>query len=43
MSQQKYASNVVEKCLYYGNAEEREILVNEMLVYTEDYDPLQVC
>lgn len=43
MSQQKFASNVVEKCLCFGNAEEREILVNEMLGTTDENEPLQVC
>ena len=43
MSQQKFASNVVEKCLTFGNAEERELLVNEMLGTTDENEPLQVC
>lgn len=43
MSQQKFASNVVEKCLTFGNLEERQLLVNEMLGSTDENEPLQVC
>jgi len=43
MSQQKFASNVVEKCLTFGGPEERELLVNEMLGTTDENEPLQVC
>lgn len=43
MSQQKFASNVIEKCLAFGTPEERETLISEMLGSTEDYEPLQVC
>jgi pumilio RNA-binding family len=43
MSQQKFASNVVEKCLTFGGPEEREFLVNEMLGTTDENEPLQVC
>lgn len=42
MSQQKFASNVVEKCLTFGGPEERELLVNEMLGTTDENEPLQV-
>lgn len=42
MSQQKYASNVIEKCLSFGTPEERQILVNEMLGTTDENEPLQV-
>lgn len=42
MSQQKFASNVVEKCLTFGSPEERQLLVNEMLGSTEENEPLQV-
>lgn len=42
MSQQKFASNVVEKCLTFGSPDERQILVNEMLGLTEENEPLQV-
>lgn len=43
MSQQKFASNVVEKCLTFGSPSERQILVNEMLGSTDENEPLQVC
>lgn len=42
MSLQKFASNVVEKCLTFGSPEERQILVNEMLGSTDKNEPLQV-
>lgn len=42
MSQQKFASNVVEKCLTFGGPEERKLLVNEMLGSTDENEPLQV-
>ncbi|KAK9127063.1 hypothetical protein Syun_015860 [Stephania yunnanensis] len=41
MSQQKFASNVVEKCLTFGGPVERQILVNEMLGTTDENEPLQ--
>lgn len=43
MSQQKFASNVVEKCLTFGGPAERELLVKEMLGTTDENEPLQVC
>lgn len=43
MSQQKFASNVVEKCLTFGGPEKRQLLVNEMLGSTDENEPLQVC
>lgn len=43
MSQQKFASNVVEKCLTFSGPSERELLVNEMLGTTDENEPLQVC
>lgn len=43
MSQQKFASNVVEKCLIFSDASERQLLVNEMLGTTDENEPLQVC
>lgn len=43
MSQQKFASNVVEKCLAFGGASERQLLVDEMLGTTDENEPLQVC
>ncbi|GJY39821.1 pumilio homolog 2-like protein [Tanacetum coccineum] len=41
MSQQKFASNVVEKCLTFGDAIERQLLMNEMLSTTDENEPLQ--
>lgn len=42
MSQQKFASNVIEKCLAFGDTTERRNMVNEMLGSTDDNEPLQV-
>lgn len=42
MSQHKFASNVVEKCIKYGNAEERDHLIKEIVGETEDSDNLLV-
>lgn len=42
MSQQKFASNVVEKCLTFGDIVERQTLVTEMLGSTDENEPLQV-
>lgn len=42
MSQQKFASNVVEKCLMFASSEERQLLINEMLGSTDENEPLQV-
>jgi len=42
MSQQKFASNVIEKCLAFGDATERSTMVNEMLGSTDENEPLQV-
>ncbi|KAH9317095.1 hypothetical protein KI387_018864, partial [Taxus chinensis] len=41
MSQQKFASNVIEKCLQFGGAAERQILIGEMLGTTDENEPLQ--
>ena len=49
MSQHKFASNVVEKCLIYGSVEERDLLVQGMLgkggasesAHPEGQDPFQ--
>ncbi|XP_016552255.2 pumilio homolog 4-like [Capsicum annuum] len=41
MSQHKYASNVVEKCLIFATPKERQVLVNEMLGSTPENEPLQ--
>lgn len=43
MSQQKFASNVIEKCLAFGDETERRNMVNEILGATDDNEPLQVC
>ena len=43
MSQQKFASNVIEKCLTFGTPVDRQNLVNEMLGSTDENEPLQVC
>eukprot|EP00249_Psilotum_nudum_P020298 c27642_g1_i1 orf=405-755(+) len=42
MSQHKFASNVVEKCLEFGGPAERQLLINEILGDTDDNEPLQV-
>lgn len=42
MSQHKYASNVVEKCLEYGGSDERECLIEEILMQTDESDNLLV-
>nr|GEY33683.1 pumilio homolog 2-like [Tanacetum cinerariifolium] len=41
MSRQKFALNVVEKCLTFGDASERQLLVNEMLGTTNENEPLE--
>ncbi|KAL8458902.1 hypothetical protein ACS0TY_035576 [Phlomoides rotata] len=40
MSQHKYASNVVEKCLEYGGTAERELLIEEILTQSDESDNL---
>lgn len=40
MSQHKYASNVVEKCLEYADVVERETLIEEILAQPEENDNL---
>ncbi|KAJ0074822.1 hypothetical protein Patl1_35200 [Pistacia atlantica] len=40
LSQHKYASNVVEKCLEYGDAAERELLIEEIIGQYEENDNL---
>ncbi|CAK7337522.1 unnamed protein product [Dovyalis caffra] len=40
LSQHKFASNVVEKCLEYGGATEREIIIQEILGQNEGNDNL---
>jgi hypothetical protein len=43
MSQQKFASNVIEKCLAFGNPVERQLLIGEMLGTTDETEHLEVC
>jgi pumilio RNA-binding family len=43
MSQQKFASNVIEKCLSFGNPVERQLLIGEMLGSTNETEHLEVC
>ena len=46
LAQQKFSSNVVEKCLKLGSpslAEQREAIVRELLVSTQLSRMLQVC
>ncbi|XVF26460.1 hypothetical protein REPUB_Repub14bG0018400 [Reevesia pubescens] len=40
MSEHKYASNVVEKCLEYGDSAERELLVEEIIGQSDENDTL---
>lgn len=42
MSQHKYASNVIEKCLEYGSTSECELLTEEIIGQSEDNDNLLV-
>lgn len=42
MSQHKYASNVVEKCLEYGSAADREYLIEEIIMQPGETDSLLV-
>ena len=42
MSQHKFASNVVEKCLKFGCLEERQILITDILGQTDQNEHLQV-
>lgn len=42
MSQHKYASNVIEKCLEYGNSAEQELLIEEIIGQSEESDHLLV-
>lgn len=43
MSQHKYASNVVEKCLEHGDMTERELIIEEIMGQSEENDTLLVC
>ncbi|KAK9666900.1 hypothetical protein RND81_14G219500 [Saponaria officinalis] len=40
ISQLKYASNVVEKCLKYGNASERDLVIEEFIAESDNNDVL---
>lgn len=42
LSQHKYASNVVEKCLEHGDVAERELLIEEIIGQMEENDSLLV-
>lgn len=42
MSQHKYASNVVEKCLEYADSTEREFLIEEIMGKSEEDNHLLV-
>jgi len=42
LSQHKYASNVVEKGLEYGDTAERELLIEEIIGQMEENDSLLV-
>ena len=42
LSQHKFASNVIEKCLKYGGPSEQELIVDEIVGHTEGNDNLLV-
>lgn len=42
MSQHKYASNVIEKCLEHGSTAEQELLIDEILNQPEESGSLLV-
>ncbi|KAJ1265961.1 hypothetical protein BS78_08G114100 [Paspalum vaginatum] len=42
MSQGKFSSNVIEKCLTYGSLEERQMIINEMLTTGGEIEALAV-
>lgn len=42
MSQHKYASNVVEKCLKHADAAERELMIGEIIGQSEENDNLLI-
>ena len=42
MSQHKYASNVVEKCLKHADAAQRELMIGEIIGQSEENDNLLV-
>jgi hypothetical protein len=43
MSQNKFASNVVEKCFQHGDIAERDLLIRQIVEQTEGNDSLLVC
>lgn len=42
LSQHKFASNVVEKCLEYGDSTERQLLITEIVGHDKPHDNLLV-
>lgn len=36
LSQNRYASNVIEKCLVYNTPEQKQAIINELLLQSED-------
>lgn len=42
LSQHKFASNVIEKCLEFGDVAERDLLIGEIVGQTEGNDNLLV-
>jgi pumilio RNA-binding family len=43
MSQNKFASNVIEKCFLHGDIVERDLLIREIVEQTDGNDSLLVC
>jgi pumilio RNA-binding family len=43
MSQNKFASNVIEKCFQHGDIAERDLLIRQIVEQTEGNDNLLVC
>jgi pumilio RNA-binding family len=43
MSQNKFASNVIEKCFQHGDIAERDLLIRQIVEQTEANDNLLVC
>jgi hypothetical protein len=43
MSQNKFASNVIEKCFQHGDMAERDLLIRQIVEQTEGNDNLLVC
>lgn len=42
MSKHKFASNVIEKCLRFGEPQEQHLMVDEILTFASGSDTLQV-